>query len=422
MKKLYTKAKKTFSKILGFLYVLVVWIIKPKVKENNKKNLIILTGNLGDALMSIEAINVLKDYYKSKSEKTYIVTSTNNWTFLSKVSDIKDFEFLDINFPYSSTGTSFKEVIQSVGQIKKYKFNNIVITWSNSPIGKYIVAAAPHINSWGVFDDIDRNPIKPKFFFERAFTKKIMVSIDTQEMRRYALMLEQIGIRDYKVKIHRTPIQKGTTLVKPKKEYITIAMDSMSPERRWPINNYEELIKKLLHEYKYDICCTGGATAAIVYEKCVENLNNEQVKRINNYILKTNQEEWIELLRGAKFHIGVDSGSIHVAASVGTPAFCLAGYWDGHRVFPYDVDEPNKGTFVPIPVYRSDVSSDNLKCYGCLSIHGHRGIGNPECFKGCQNGDSTICLLKISARSVVLSLKNNMETIENISYDRSQSD
>lgn len=392
---------KKFSKVLGFFYVFVFWIKKRNKRISNKKNLIIITGNLGDALLSIEAVVALKDYYKNKNEAVYIATSKTLWTFLNDIEDMRDFRFLDISFPYATTGTQFSLVKEVVKKAKSFQFENIVLTWANSPIGKYLVAVIPHNNSWAVLDDINRKPIIPKFFFERAITNKIYVPIDTQEMQRYALMLKRIGIVNYKVHIHRILPISCKTLSAPKGKYITIAMDSNATERRWPSKNFKLLVTKLLKRYDYDICCTGTEIAQPVFEKCIADLNANDRKRIHNYISNTTLVEWIELLRGAEFHIGVDSGSIHVAASVGTKAFCLAGVWDGHRVFPYEVDEDIYGTCIPVPVYRTDVNPLELSCYGCLSIRGHRGLGNKECRANCELGKPTLCLRKIKVNDVL---------------------
>ena len=393
--------KRKLSKIIGFFYVLLVWITKSKKKITNGKSLIIITGNLGDALLSIEAVMALKNYYLNRQKSVAIVTSKTLWDFLLKIEDLNGIEYIDISFPYASNGTSFHKAREVVRQIKKYAFEEIVVTWANSPIAKYLVAAIPHNRSWGVFDDINRNSLLPKFFFERVFTNKILVPIDMQEMRRYRIMLEQIGVKDYKIRIHKIPEQICEMPSLPENRYITIALDSMTTERRWPTDNYKETINALLDKYDFDICCTGGAVAKPVYEECVQELSKEKRERDHSYVSKTSLQQWIELIRGAMFHIGVDSGSVHVAASVGTCAFCLVGVWDGQRVFPYDVDEKRTGTEIPIPVYRRDVNPFKLSCYGCLSIRGHRGLGNKECYRGCQAGEPALCLKMLLAKDVV---------------------
>ena len=79
--------KRKLSKIIGFFYVLLVWITKSKKKITNGKSLIIITGNLGDALLSIEAVMALKNYYLNRQKSVAIVTSKTWRDFMLKIHD-----------------------------------------------------------------------------------------------------------------------------------------------------------------------------------------------------------------------------------------------------------------------------------------------------------------------------------------------
>lgn len=94
---------------------------------------------------------------------------------------------------------------------------------------------------------------------------------------------------------------------------------------------YALLVDNLLRSYPYDIYCTGGTLANEVYHYCYERIKDKN--RFFNFAAKTTVIEWFELIRGAVFHIGVDSGSIHVAASVGTQAFVLWEYGMERELF-----------------------------------------------------------------------------------------
>lgn len=399
---LQNKMIRLISKAVGFIYVFLNWMAKPREMIYNNRILIIITGNLGDALMSIEAVLALGRYYRNEGRTVTVMTSRNIRCFLNMIADMNNFEFIDVNYPYSSNGTLLRELRPIVKAARLQQYEDIIVTWANAPIAKYLVAVIQHNNSWGVFDDIKRSYYRPKYFFEKAFTNRILVSIDVQEMQRYKIMLDEIGVRNYKVRIHHIKkLETTQTLVKPERKYITIAMDSMTTERRWPADEFKKTVQALLKGYDYEICCTGNDSALPIFHKCVEDLQERDLLRVHNYIGKTSLGEWIELLRGAEFHIGVDSGSIHVAAAVGTQAFCLVGVWDGTRVFPYQIDEANAGTCVPVPLYRSDVDPFKQPCYGCLSSKGHRGKGNAECYKGCNEGKPALCLQRITTTDLL---------------------
>lgn len=207
------------------------------------------------------------------------------------------------------------------------------------------------------------------------------------EFQRLKMLIQLFGEKDYKTAIHY--IQPQTLKTNTERQpYITIAMDSMCTQRRWKKEQYALLVDNLLRSYPYDIYCTGGTLANEVYHYCYERIKDKN--RFFNFAAKTTVIEWFELIRGAVFHIGVDSGSIHVAASVGTQAFCLVGVWDGKRALPYVTDKEDKRTCSPVCVYREDIN--DLKCYACKVYGGRYGVGNTICYKTCQKGEACLCL------------------------------
>lgn len=112
-----------------------------------------------------------------------------------------------------------------------------------------------------MFDHVKHTHGKLRYYFEKKYTNKVYVPIDLHETQRMKRLLEEIGAMNYQVRIHY--ITKTVFYTIPSHPYITIAMDSMSTERRWTKENYKELIYALLDKYPYDICCTGVQLPAI---------------------------------------------------------------------------------------------------------------------------------------------------------------
>lgn len=391
------KLKLTLSKSLAFIYVFLLNISKRKKTVTSGKILIIASGHIGNAILDIDAIWALKDFYKEQNKKVYLLCALPLWKAFQAISDMSDFIYMEHVYPYKGNGTDLRNVYRTISKVRQHEFEEIFVTLNNAPLAHYVVAASSCNESWGVFDNVKHTHGRLRYYFERKYTNKIYVPIDLHETQRLKRLLKEVGVKDYQVRIHY--ISKSVTYTLPNRPYITIAMDSMSTERRWTKENYKELVHTLLDKYPYDICCTGGAVAGEIYEYCVKELPD--MERFHNYAGKTNMKEWFELLRGAALHIGVDSGSIHVAASVGTQAISLSGVWDGKRCLPYDIDIKNENTCEPVCVYRNDIDVNALPCYACKVYGGRSGRGNNDCYKQCRKGKPCLCLKNISVEAVI---------------------
>ncbi|NBI91022.1 lipopolysaccharide heptosyltransferase family protein [Lachnospiraceae bacterium] len=385
------------SKALAFIYVFLLNISKKKKKVTSGKILIIAAGHMGNAIMDIDAICALKDFYKGKNKMVYLLCALPLWKTFQAIGDMTDFIYMEHVYPYQGNGTDLRNVHRTISKVRQHEFEEILVTLNNAPLAHYVVAASSCNKSWGVFDNVKHTHGSLRYYFEKKYTDKIYVPVDLHETQRLKMLLKEIGVKDYHVRIHH--IKKSVAYALPNRPYITIAMDSMSTERRWPRENYTELVHVLLDRYPYDICCTGGEVANEIYEYCAKGLPD--TGRFHNYAGKTGMKEWFELIRGAALHIGVDSGSIHVAASVGTQAISLSGVWDGKRCLPYDVDIENENTCQPVCVYRNDIDIKELSCYACKVYGGRSGRGNNECYKQCRKGGTCLCLKNISVGTVV---------------------
>ena len=392
---------KVCSKIMAFVYAFICSIMKKKTPIANNCVLIIATGHIGNAILDIDAILEMKRFFLNEGKKVYLLCSPTMWNIFQILADVSDFEYIGENYRYSGNGTDFKNVYRTLKSLKQYEFEKVIVTLTNDPVAHYVVASIPFNESYGVFDDVKHIDGFFRYYFERYYTKKVKVPVDMHEFQRLKMLIQLFGEKDYKTAIHY--IQPQTLKTNTERQpYITIAMDSMCTQRRWKKEQYALLVDNLLRSYPYDIYCTGGTLANEVYHYCYERIKDKN--RFFNFAAKTTVIEWFELIRGAVFHIGVDSGSIHVAASVGTQAFCLVGVWDGKRALPYVTDKEDKRTCSPVCVYREDIN--DLKCYACKVYGGRYGVGNTICYKTCQKGEACLCLQRITYLDVLNKIKN----------------
>lgn len=392
------------SKGMGFTYASVKRLLKNKKTVNNNKILIIATGHIGNAIMDAGAMAYLSKYYQRQGKQVCFLCSNEMRNAFSLVMDLDQITFLSDKYHYVGIATYFSSVKQTLDNLKGWEFERIIVTLTScDPLVHYVVATTPANESWGVFDDTKCEHGYFRHYFERYYTNKVMVPIDMQEAQRLKLLLEQLGCSGFQTSIQYIPVQMDYPERAP---YITVAVDSTSTQRRWVAEKFVALVSRLLEEYPYDVYLTGNQLASD--ESALYDSAFGEEPRVKNYIGKTGFKEWIEMLRHGQFHIGVDSGSIHVAASVGTQAFCLSGVWDGKRCLPYQIDKRDGRTVGPICIYRSDVVIEEMPCYACQVKKTRIGRGNDECYRECMEGRPCLCLQKIEVDDVVSAIQKNI--------------
>ena len=273
------------------------------------------------------------------------------------------------------------------------------------------LAVCLHANErWAIFDKTEMRCIKKILhsIYRKCYTNIISVPDTIHLMKRTEMLIQELGIKNFKAKMIYIP--QTMNMRYPEQRYITISIDSSNKIRQWGTNNFVDLIRLLLEKYRCNIYIIGNNVDEIIIKQLEISFTGYS-GRVKNIVGKTNIKEWIEWIRGSTFHVGVDSGSIHVAASVGTPVFCLAGAWDNHRAVSYNKNSASPRTVLPVCIFRSDI--DELRCSGCLLRGGKYGYGNKKCFSLCQKGQPCLCLQKISVEDVMIVI-NNVMKVSNI--------
>lgn len=399
------------SKALGFIYVWLLHALRKEKHVDNKKILIIFGGHIGNAILNIDLILQIRDKYtKENGWSIDIFCNDGIRDVLCTFEDLEDVNFLDISYPYIDGGTKFSIVYKTIKALRGHEYDKIVVNLAHiMPLAAYIVAVLHSNDSIGVFDDIqhvagetgdiEHNIGGTRWYFQKAYRTRILVDFNTQEVQRQKMMLNHLGI-NYKVRIY--PIKKLCDYRLPYEKYFTVTIDSASTFKRWSPQNFIELVNRLCEGNDKYAVITGGKGEERIFNEMYASAKYPD--KLVDLIGRTNFEEWIEIIRGAEFHVGVDSGSIHVASAVGTQSFCIVGVWDGERALPYKIDVSSDETCSPICV-RMDGAED-LSCYGCYPKRGAVGSGNIECLQLKGKGENCYCLKNITVDQVYSRIRN----------------
>lgn len=358
--------------------------------------LIIEGGHIGDMLMDATALYTMITYYQKSGEKVSFICAPPLWDMLSRCNDLGEVEFIGNGFSYN---LSHYEDVKNVAKEIKGKSFDIIIGIHNADSRVCcLIANIPARIKCGVIQQ-ESNGIKSKIkrhIFNSCYTSIIWGDKKRFQIRYLCDLMKELNI-DYSAQNVYLPSGQETKVLSG--PYISIAVDSANSIRCWPIQNFVDLIHLLIKKYDVDICLVGIKVSQDMQMQLDSGLQDVS-QNIVNMIGKTSLSEWIELIRGSRFLIGVDSGSIHVAAAVGTQSFCLTGAWDGHKCMPYDVDIVTDGTVLPVCVYRSDTDVESLPCFDCMG-RGGAGSYNVECAAQIKASGPYLCLSKITPDDVM---------------------
>lgn len=405
------KIKTTLFKIGVYAYIHLKALIRKRCKEKTGNILFIISGGLGDALLDAQAFEALVDRYVSEGEKVSIVSNPVVCSILQMLPGMSEVCFIPYAFPSAKNfdREMLKSLRMTIGILRAAQYEHIILKLNRNNLWARCIAGSLSAGCFtAALYDSDLQRFKKRltcFSLQHTVDKYISFSDDLTQMQKSKEFAKMLGAADYQISITYLPKQYDYRLTKD--PYITVAIDSSRPEKRWPTEYFIELVQRLLNQYDYDIVLTGSILSEETLNQYETAFQDED--RIIILIGKTDLPKWIELIRGARFHIGVDSGSIHIAASVGTQAFCLAGAWDKRRFLPYQVEANTPGTAAPICIYRSDIDVDSLFCANC-NVRGNFGWGNRECHTKCKNGQPCLCLSKITPDHVMDTIQHAMGT------------
>lgn len=383
-----------------------IWARKKEVCSTKNRILIVVDGGMGDIFVDGQAIIEMVRYYDSMGKEVYLVCETPAWKTFWMLADMEKVHFIQHDFSGNEEGKRSTQRLKNTHTaLKNLIFDDVYIFFNGCSEAFCVAADVSAARRTTVLYDEKNDSLKRKirnaFIWKHIDNITIVPQGCTHSERSRKLALAA-GVPAYPIRILHIP-QKINEPILPKKRYITVAVDSTRSMRRWKPERFIELIWRLLEYFDYDVLITGNRLDEAQTKQYDEAFAG--CGRVRNVIGKQTLREWIEIIRGSQFHIGVDSGSVHVAAAVGTQSFCLTGKWDEEKFFPYKVEEDATGTTDPICVYRSDIPINELACAGCKS-HGGYGAGNSECLKKCRAGLPCLCLEKITVNDVMRAIQD----------------
>ena len=313
--------------------------------------LVIRPGGIGDAIMLLPMLKALQQHCPTRE--------------LDILCESRNAEIFSLAIPEANVYSYDKSPFKALHLLKKRKY-------------AAVIDSEQFHNLSGVMTALTRAPMRVGYKINTnrlgLYTHLVSYDLDGAEDAQFGRLLNAALNREIdlpaKYKLLATLFSQRNTTAAQKR--ILIHVGGSVEAKRWPIENYAELCKKLVADF-------GNAELVLLGGK-EDTASANKLCKICNEICLTNKcgklslREVAEEIANADLLIGPDSGIAHLATAVGCPVVVMFGPSDSRKW------GPSEGCGI--------VVQQSLPCQPC-SIFG--------CIKPC---DSCECITKLEVAKV----------------------
>ena len=262
-----------------------------------KNILIYRTGSLGDTIVSLPAIQLIKNI-NPNCKIFYLCVKNHDSDAVSPLKILKKINLVD-NFLEIEKIDNFKSLFNSIEILKQNKINKFYYLNEDRPIFnklrdylyfKFLLNCNFH--GLNIFK-------KNNKYYEGFYLANKVKKISFKELNK----LNKILSIKIKKNIKRSKIFKYNN-------YITISPGGRIPEKRWNVNNWKILINKIISKNK-NIKIVLLGTKKDKFQNI--KISNQFKKNILNLTGKTSFASLMFIINSSKIHISHDDGTMHLA-------------------------------------------------------------------------------------------------------------
>lgn len=314
--------------------------------KNCKKILVIRADNLGDLIMSTPAIRALKESFDAK---VTVLTSSMAAGAAELIPEIS--EVITYNLPWVKTDNNFQteEFFQIVSLLQEKRFDAAVIftVYSQNPLPAAMLAYLANIplrlaycreNPYGLLTDWV--PDKEPYSFIKHQVKRdldLVASVGAHTANDQLSLTVDSGKKD---RVNKILAQLG---VQPNVLWLILHPGVSEEKRQYPLPLWVETGKQLIEKFGIQILLTGTSSEKTLTDAIQNAMGAGSFSTAGAFSLP----EFVLLNRMAPLVISVNTGTIHIAAAVGTPVVVLYALTNPQhapwkvrgKVLPFDVPE-----------------------------------------------------------------------------------
>lgn len=285
--------------------------------KGNEKILIVKPSSLGDIVLSLPFLNVLKENFPY-IQIHWIVAKEfekllNKHPMIEKVFVIDKNKWKSIkHFP-----ETIKEFCNIGKELKNEKYD--------------LVVDLQGLLRSGIITWLSKAPIKVGFKEAREFSsffynKKFSVPIDKHAILRYLEIAKELGCKINSIKFP-LPDPEEPSWLRDFKDFVVIIPSARWQSKNWPIPYFVELIKML----PYNFLVVGSKSDKADALKIEDYAKGKAISVAG----KTTLIELIEVFKKSLFVITPDTGTMHLAVACGKKVVAIFGPTDPARTGPF---------------------------------------------------------------------------------------
>jgi len=300
-----------------------------KYNLNNKKVLILKLQGMGDSIMFLPMIDkLLKDFPQIHLDLAVAKNGIDEILKLTKynIKNIYTVRCHIIGYLQLLLKIMFKYYI-IILPYKSGKRENLISFFSFCPRRM----GYAYMSHW-------------RKYYYLLFDFLINIKLNPEQNMHYLFLnlklAEFLSLKPYKqkkfypdIKIFKSPAKKIKELTRLSsiKKYIVFHIGVVDIMRRWDINKYTKLIKRIIQEYKkYEILLVGKGEEQEINKRIIKQIHSNRIINIPESSLIS----FLMLLKKSDLVIGNDSGVMHLASLVKAPILSIWGYTNPLKTAP----------------------------------------------------------------------------------------
>ncbi len=367
------------NRIKGFAYDMVLYFVLFIIKSKNKskKVLIIRVDEIGDYILWRKFIHPILNSYDLTNHEIHFL-GNESWQSLFELEFKGTFTKLywlkKINFK--------KNLSYRYSFLKKIAKENYAIiinpTYSRAKrIDDTIVKAANATTNIGILRNNENYlPYEQNFdrqLYHKLFKIQEKYGFEFNRNKEFAEWVCKSSIPNLNLNFESNTLPQSHIAL-PENGYFIVFPGSRSSARIWDTENFIVVSNYLYQKYKLTAIVCGGQGDILYAERFMQAYSNHVI----NITAKTSLPELLSIIKNAACLLSVDTGSIHLAASVN----CLAlGIFNGSqygRFSPYPKEISSKIiSFYPKQVLE-DINQNALSKYELISTISYNDVSPDE--------------------------------------------
>lgn len=312
-----------------------------------KNILCIRPDNMGDLIMTAPAMRALK---QSFGAKITVLTSSMAKGIVKHIPEIDDALIFDLPWVKTKNAPDVESINKIVSVIKERNFDAAIIftVYSQNPLPTAMLAylaGIPRIlaycreTPYHLLTDWvpDKEPYTLiKHQVRRDLDLVATIGAFTDNENLYLMVQEELWQL-----ITKKLIETGVDINKP---WLILHAGVSERKREYPIRKWADAAQKLISEKGYQILLTGSLDEKPLTD-ALENIIGEGSFSVAGLF---NLDEFVCLVKHAPIMLSVNTGTVHIAAAVGTPVVVLYAQTNPQHT-PWNV--ANKVLQFPVPAH-----------------------------------------------------------------------